>query len=478
MGDNNDNAFDLREMMKALFKAQAANREALAENRRQNERLERAYKELGEKNAREGDQRPPTTPSSAQQLQAAVINQPVFSLHTLQVTHLTNASNYDDWKGGWGNHLAHAKLQKYVLEDVKSPPEGTPEAEVWEEERSSVYAALYRTTRGAKEHLSQNGYDDDPADRNPYNLWEAARVTFAPPDMSVGLDVWLTLSIIRRGTFSWTYDFLNEFMRARKRIMTTRKVNDLDIAMFLLNAVRDSHPGIYRPYGDKQKEIKWLDMLHNVNALKGKENRPENGPVSIGFPALDQRQPAPQPAPQQPPQPPKAPSKGPQQQQQQPKLQEPEKERCRMCEQHHRTRPNGTCWKFYPESVPMNRGNYGATMRAIDHWRKSDRGKALMQRARDRGEYDRPDHWNGPELGAFAIAAPEPDPEPQPTLTPAPGYLPPSNWISLIDPFDIEQRATALQGQPETVSDLTLLNQTDPYEPPVCLDDIIWDTGC
>ena len=149
-----------------------------------------------------------------------------------------------------------------------------------------------------------------------------------------------------------------------------------------------------------------------------------------------------------------------------------------MCEQHHRTPPNGTCWKFYPESVPMNRGNYGATMRAIDYWRKSDRGKALMQRARDRGEYDRPDYWNGPELGAFAVAAPEPEPEPQPTLTPAPGHLPPSNWISLIDPFDIEQRATALQGQPETVSDLTLLNQTDPYEPPVCPDDIIWDTGC
>ncbi|MBE3046052.1 hypothetical protein IMZ48_26630, partial [Candidatus Bathyarchaeota archaeon] len=63
--------------------------------------------------------------------------------------------------------------------------------------------------------------------------------------------------------------------------------------------------------GEKQKEIKWLDVLHDVNALKGKEKRPENGHVSNGFPALNQHQPAPQLAPQQPPQPPQAPSQGP-----------------------------------------------------------------------------------------------------------------------------------------------------------------------
>ena len=105
---------DVNQLMRLLIEAQATNREALAENREQNKRWERAYNDL-----REGDKQPSIVTASPAPAVPGQDQTP--SLQSSNIKPLKGESNYEDWRGDWNNHLLEAGLRKYVDEDLKCP---------------------------------------------------------------------------------------------------------------------------------------------------------------------------------------------------------------------------------------------------------------------------------------------------------------------------------------------------------------------
>ena len=382
--------------------------ESQVESQKQNQRLEEAHRQL-----RERDQRPPIVASSTGTPDSPVLQHP--SLNTAQITHLKDESNYEDWRDDWGDQLHELGLRSYVQEDVKRPD--TPqEAAVWEQERSSVYTALFRTTtRTAKNRLRQNGYDDDPEDRNPYKLWQAAKETFWELDTMGMLTVWQRLCSIRRSTFRDTHAFLNEFGHLRARIQAAMEVSDMSIAFFLLIAIQESHPDIVTEYTVMEKELTFKALLKDVNKLQAIEkSHISSGSVSIDPPApqpqnnnnnintmTDNK------------------NKGAR------KTKEPPPH-CDWCEDYHWVAEGNCCWKVFPEHVPASHRNVEGAKKHAEAWLLTEKGKKLRERAYKK-------------LGIVDPRAPTPsmlayNMVPQPPIadlwagTPAAGYGPSTAW--------------------------------------------------
>ncbi|MBE3047870.1 hypothetical protein IMZ48_36245 [Candidatus Bathyarchaeota archaeon] len=99
--------------------------------------------------------------------------------------------------------------------------------------------------------------------------------------------MWQRLCIIKRSAFRDTHIFLNEFRYLERRIRTTTDITDKVIALFLLNAVRESYPNIYAKYSIREKELTYKALLKDINTLQAIEK----SHISSGFAAFDQQPP-------------------------------------------------------------------------------------------------------------------------------------------------------------------------------------------